>query len=106
MDEAISLQGCDNKLTLTHFSDPEALFVVDLDYHPTAKSHLPSHFATHDHLHTDLMLLIHITPSSHMDPPHYTSFPCGSFALSYHLALVGPTKILKFLYLHIILVLQ
>ena len=106
MDEAISLQGCDNKLTLAHFSDPEALLVVDLDYHPTAKLHLPSHFATHDHLHTDLMLLIHITPSSHMDPPHYNSSPCGSSTLSCHLALVGPTKILNFLYLHIILVIQ
>ena len=106
MDEAISLQGCDNKLTLTHFSDPESLLVVNLDYHPAAKSHLPSHFSKRDHLHTDLMLLIHITPSSHMDPPHYTSFPCGSYALSCHLALAGPTKILKFLHLHIILVLQ
>ena len=106
MDEAISLQGRDNKLTLAHFSDLEALLVVDLDNHPTGKSHLPSHFATRDHLHIDLMLLIHITPSSHMDPPHYTSFPCGSSALFCHLAIVGPTKILKFLYLHIILVIQ
>ena len=106
MDEAISLQGCENKLTLSHFSDPEALLVVDLDYYPTTKSHLHSHFATRDHLHTDLMLLIHITPASHMDPPHYNSSPCGSSTLSCHLALVGLTKILKILYLHIILVLQ
>ena len=71
MDEAISLQGCDNKLTLAHFSDPKALLVVDLDYHPTAKSHLPSHFATCDGP----------TQRSDVVDPHYTLFPHGPSTL-------------------------